>query len=115
MLYHSPSPIEATLAERLIRTIKFLISRYCKLKNTAVFNQDLDKIMQIDNQCLDRFLSNIIPQEVHRGDHDTLDPFLKQYFSEKFVNKKFKVGNTVKINKTSSIFKRGIISGLRNF
>ena len=50
MLYHSHSPIKAALAERLIRTIQLLISRYCILKNAAAFIQGLDKIMLTYNQ-----------------------------------------------------------------
>jgi hypothetical protein len=37
ILYHSHCSIKAALAERLIQTIRLLISRYCTLKNTAAF------------------------------------------------------------------------------
>jgi hypothetical protein len=87
MLHHSPCPIKAALAELLTRTIQLLISRYCILKNTAAFIHDLDKIMQIYNQRLYRSLSNVSPQEVHQGDHNTLVTFLKQYSKEKIVIK----------------------------
>jgi hypothetical protein len=70
------------LAERLIRTIRLLISRYCTLKNTAAFIHDLDKIMQIYNQRPHRSLSGVSPQEVHCSEN-TFDAFLKQYSSEK--------------------------------
>ena len=49
MLYHSHIPIKAELAERLIRTIRLLISRYFALKNTTASIQDLDKIILIYN------------------------------------------------------------------
>jgi hypothetical protein len=62
MLYHSP--IKAELAERLIRTIRLLVSRYCTLKNTPAFIHGLDKILLIFNQRPRRSLSNSTPTEV---------------------------------------------------
>ena len=100
MLYHSHSPINAALAERLITTIQILILRYCKLKNTATSIQDLDKIFGIYNQSL----SIVNHQNGHRRDHDALDNFLGQYSSEKVVKKKFNAGDTLRINRTSNIF-----------
>ena len=77
-LYHSHSPIKAALAERLIRTIRLLISRYCTLKNTPAFIHDLDKIMRIYNHRPHRSLSNSSPWDVHYSEN-TFDNFLKQY------------------------------------
>jgi hypothetical protein len=74
-LYHSHSPIKAALAERLIRTIRLLISRYCTLKNTSAFIHDLDKIMRIYNHRPHRSLSNSSPREVHYSEN-TFDAFL---------------------------------------
>ena len=88
MLYNSHSPIKAALTERLMRTIRLLSSRYCKLTNNVAFTQDLDKIIQIYCQRLHLRLSNISPQEVHRGYHNTLDTFLKQYSSERVMKRK---------------------------
>ena len=108
LLYHSHSPIKAALAERLIRTIRLLISRYCTLKNTSTFIHDLDKIMLIYNQRPHRSLSNSTPMEVHHSDHDTIDTFLKQYSNETIVKKKkFNVGDTVRINRTTNVFEKG--------
>jgi len=110
LLYHSHSPIKAALAERLIRTIRLLISRYCTLKNTPAFIHDLDKIMLIYNQRPHRSLSNSTPTEVHHSDHDTIDTFLKQYSNESKVKKKknkFNVGDTVRINRTTNVFEKG--------
>ena len=78
MLNHRNSPINTALAERFLRTIRLLNSRYCALKNTAAFIHDLDKIMQIYNQRQHRSLSNVSPQEVHYSEN-TFDAFLKQY------------------------------------
>ena len=104
ILYHSHSPIKAALPGRLMRTIRLLISRYCTLKNTAVFIHDLDKIMQIYNQRRHRFLFDTSLQEVHyRGNTH----FLKQYSNEKAGKKKFSVGDTVRINRTKNIFEKG--------
>ena len=108
LLYHSHSPIKAALAERLIRTIRLLISRYCTLKKKTAFIHDLDKIMLIYNQRPHRSLSNSTPTEVHHSDHDTIDTFLKQYFNETIVKtKKFNVGDTVRINRTTNVFEKG--------
>ena len=71
MLYHSHSPIKVGFTERLIRTIRLLISRYFTLKNTAAFIQDLNKIMLIHNQRPHRSLSNFSPLKAHWEDHDT--------------------------------------------
>jgi hypothetical protein len=99
ILYYSHSPIKAALAERLIRTIRLLISRYCKLKNSAAFIHVLDKNMLIYNQRPHRSLSNSNPTEVHHADQNTLDTFLKQYSSsEMVVKKKFNVGDNIRIN-----------------
>ena len=107
-LYHSHSPIKAALAERLIRTIRLLISRYCTLKNTSAFIHDLDKIMQIYNHRPHRSLSNSSPRDVHYSEN-TFDAFLKQYSNgnEKKKKKKFNVGDTVRINRTTNIFEKG--------
>jgi hypothetical protein len=107
MFYHSHSSIKAALAERLIRTIRILISRYCTLKNTPAFIHDLDKILLIYNQRPHRSLSNSIPTEVRHSDHDTFDTFLKQYSNETIVKKKFNVGGTVRINRTTNVFEKG--------
>ena len=69
VFYHSHSPIKVALAERLIRIIRLLISRYCTLKNTAAFIHDLDKIMLIYNQRPHRSLFNTSPQEVHHSEN----------------------------------------------
>ena len=108
-LYHSHSPIKAALAERLIRTIRLLISRYCTLKNTAVFIHDLDKIMQVYNQRPHRSLSNLSPFEAHHNDNNTLDIFVKQYSSnnENGIKSKLIVGDRVRINRSSNIFEKG--------
>ena len=82
MLYNSHSPKRAALPKRLIRTIRLLISRYFTLKNTADFIHDLDKIISIYNQHPRRSLSISSPIEHHRGDGNTLDTFLKQYFNK---------------------------------
>ena len=76
ILSHSYSPIKTVLAKRLIRRIRLLIYRYCKLKNTAVFIQDLNKIMLIYNQHPGRSLFNHSPLEAHHS-NNTLDVFLK--------------------------------------
>ena len=62
--------------------------------------------MLIYNQRPHRSLSNISPQEVHHSEN-TFDTFLKQYSSEKNVKKKFNVGDTVRINRTTNIFEKG--------
>ena len=77
MLYHSRSPIKVVLAKQLIKSIRLLISRYCKLKNTVAFIEYLDKIIQIYIRSPHLSLSNGSPQEVHRGDLSTLNTFLK--------------------------------------
>ena len=108
-LYHSHSPIKAALAERLIRTIRLLISRYCTLKNTAAFIHDLDKITQTYNQRPHRSMSNFSPREVHCSEN-TFDAFLKQYSNDnekKKKKKKFNIGDTVRINRTTNIFEKG--------
>ena len=65
------------MVERLLRTIRLSILKYCKRKNTADFIHDLYKITLIYNQCHHRSLSNPSPLEVRRGDYDTLDIFFK--------------------------------------
>jgi hypothetical protein len=107
MLYHSQNPIKAALVERLIRTIRLLISRYCTLKNTPAFIHDLDKIMLIYNQRPHQSLSNSTPTEVHHSDHDTFDTFLKQYSNEAIVKKKINVGGTVRVNRKTNFFEKG--------
>jgi hypothetical protein len=104
MHYPSHSPIKAALAERLLRTIRLLISRYCTLKNAAAFIHDLDKIIMIYIQRPHRSLFNAIPHEVHHSDNTH---FLKQYSNEKVGKKKFNVGDIVRINHTRNIFEKG--------
>jgi hypothetical protein len=105
MLYHSHSPIKAALAD-LMRTIRFLISRYCTLKNTAVFLLYLCKIMLIYDQHSHQSLSNVRPLEAHHS-VNTLDIFLKLFSNEKAGKKKFDIGDTVRINRTRHIFEKG--------
>ena len=45
---------------------------------------------------------NFSPQEVHRGDHNTLDTFLELYSSEKVVKKKFDAGYIVNLLRSST-------------
>jgi len=106
MLYLSHSPIKAASAERLIRIFRLLISRYCILRNTVAFIQDLDKTMLIYNQHPNRSVSDHSPFEVHHSDN-ILGICLKQYSSENVVKKKFNTGDTVRINRLSIIFGKG--------
>ena len=64
--------------------------------------------MLIYNQRPHRSLSNSTPTEVHHSHHDTIDTFLKQYSNETSVKKKkFNVGDTVWINRTTNVFEKG--------
>ena len=53
-------------------------------------------------------LSNSTPTEVHHSDHDTIYTFLKRYSNDTSVKKKkFNVGDTVRINRTTNVFEKG--------
>ena len=126
MFYHSHSPIKAALAEQLISTIRLLVSRYCTFKNgfipakTAGFIHNLAKIMLIYNQSPHRSLFNSVPMEVevHQGDDNTPDTFLKQYSNE--VRREVKKRNSLLVILFESIelvmfLKRGTTYGPLNF
>ena len=63
--------------------------------------------MQIYNHRPHRSLSNSSPRDVHYSEN-TFDAFLKQYSNgnEKKKKKKFNVGDTVRINRTTNIFEK---------
>ena len=63
--------------------------------------------MSIYNQRPRRSLSNHSLLEAHRSSNSTLVIFLQQYSNEKVLKKKFNVGDTVQINRTSDIFEKG--------
>ena len=53
--------------------------------------------------------SNSTLLEVHRGDGNTLDIFLKQYSNKvrEVKKKKFNAGDTVRINRPAIVFEKG--------
>ena len=102
IVFHSHISIKAAMGERLIRTIWLLISRYCTLKNTAAFIQDLDKMMLIYTQRPYRSLSNQSPLE-NRHINNTLGIF-QTILQWKGWEETFNIGDTVRIIQASKVF-----------
>lgn len=113
-MYHSHSPIKAAIVERLIRTIRLLISRYCTLNNTANFIPDFEKILKIYNEKEHSSL-NKSPIEAHQD--NSINFFVEQYGNDarKKTLSKFDVGDVVRINRSKVNFEKGNYSWSTEF
>jgi hypothetical protein len=105
--FTTPSNTKASMAERLIRSIKERFMRYFRAKRSTRWFHVVNEFQRSYNNSPHRSLNNLTPAKVHTN--PALQGLVWEwiYRPRKTVAVKFKVGNKVRISRLKVVFEKG--------